>query len=78
MHELGAHEMLIFSEGKACAAHFDVINPLDKQVIISEGDPAVPPRFAARPVCPNIAAPKMNTQSKAPKHVMHGVEALWL
>ena len=54
------------------------MNPLEKQVTVSEIDPTVPPQFAGMHVCPNIAFPKFNAQSKAPKHVMYGVEALWL
>ena len=65
-------------EGRACAAHFDVINPLDKQVLVIENDPAVPTGYAGRPVCPNIAVPRFNEQSTAPKHIMYNIEALWL
>ena len=65
-------------EGRACAAHFDVVNPLDKQVVASMGDHTVPDEFKGRAVCPNIAVPRMNETSEAPKHIMYGVEALWL
>ena len=66
-------------EGRACAAHFDVVNPLDKQVIASMGDPTIPDYFRGRAVCPNIAVPQINETSDAPEHIMYGVfEALWL
>ena len=65
-------------EGRACAAHFDVVNPLDKQVVASMGDESIPECFRGRSVCPNIAAPRTIETSVAPKHVMYGIEALWM
>ena len=65
-------------EGRACASHFDVVNPLDKQVVASMGDESIPVCFRGRSVCPNIAAPRTIETSVAPKHVMYGIEALWM
>ena len=65
-------------EGRACASHFDVVNPLDKQVVASMEDDTLPQHFRGRSVCPNIATPKTIEQSEAPKHVMYGIEALWM
>ena len=65
-------------EGRARAAHLDVINPLDKQVVESMGDESIPEYFRGRSVCPNIAAPRTIETSVAPKHVMYGIEALWM
>ena len=45
-------------EGRACASHFDVVNPLDKQVIASRMDEVVPEERRGRSVCPNIATPR--------------------
>ena len=42
------------------------------------GDPTIPDYFKGRAVCPNIAVPRINETSDAPKHIMYGVEALWL
>ena len=36
-------------EGRACAAHFDVVNPLEKQVIASMGDDTIPEHFKGKP-----------------------------
>ena len=71
-------------EGRACAAHFDVVNPLDKQVIASRMDEVVPEERRGRSVCPNIATPRITESSGKeddkiqPKHVMYGIEAFWL
>ena len=71
-------------EGRACAAHFDVVNPLDKQVIASKLDEVVPEAFRGRSICPNIATPRITESSGKeddkiqPKHVMYGIEAFWL
>ena len=46
-------------EGRACASHFDVVNPLDKQIIASKWDDAVPKERKERSVCPNIATPRI-------------------
>ena len=71
-------------EGRACASHFDVVNPLDKQVIASRMDEAVPKERRGRSVCPNIATPRTTEQTGKdedklqPRHVMYGIEAFWL
>ena len=44
--------------GRACASHFDVANPLDKQVVACKEDPLVPPEFKERPVFPNSSIPR--------------------
>ena len=44
-------------EGRACASHFDVVNPLEKQVIASKMDDVVPKERRGRSVCPNIGYP---------------------
>ena len=71
-------------EGRACAAHFDVVNPLEKQVEASKLDETIPEAFRGRSVCPNIATPKITESSGKedekiqPKHVMYGIEAFWM
>ena len=71
-------------EGRACASHFDVVNPLDKQVIASKLDDAVPKERRGRSVCPNIATPRVteptgkDEDKLQPRQVMYGIEALWL
>ena len=71
-------------EGRACASHFDVVNPLDKQVIASNLDEVVPEAYRGRSVCPNIAVPRVTEPTGKdedkiqPRHVMYGIEALWL
>ena len=41
---IGSHVKCSFAvpEGRACASHFDVINPLDKQVVASMEDDTIP------------------------------------
>ena len=41
--------------GRACASHFDVQNPLEKQVVACKDDPLVLQDFRERPVFPNIS-----------------------
>ena len=71
-------------EGRACASHFDVVNPLDKQGITSMGDETIPEHYRGRSVCPNIASPKIiepsgkDDDKNMPKHVMYGIEAMWI
>ena len=71
-------------EGRACASHFDVVNPLDKQVIASRMDEVVPEERRGRSVCPNIATPRVteplgkDEDKIQPRHVMYGIEAFWL
>ena len=71
-------------EGRACAAHFDVVNPLDKQVEASKLDETIPEDFRGRSVCPNIATPKIiepsgkEDEKIQPRHVMYAIEAFWL
>ena len=70
-------------EGRACASHFDVVNPLDKQVIASRMDEVVPEERRGRSVCPNIATPRVteplgkDEDKVQPRHVMYGIEAFW-
>ena len=70
--------------GKACASHFDVVNPLDKQVISSMGDDTIPQQWKGKSVCPNIASPRIvetagkEDDKNLPKHVMYGIEAFWI
>ena len=73
--QIGCTKMLTCCSGRACAAHFDLINPLDKQVISSECDPAFPPRCAGRPVCPFFAVPRFNTVKGTKTHHV-GVEVV--
>ena len=71
-------------EGRACASHFDVVNPLDKQVIASKDDEAVPEERREQSVCPNIATPRITDptgkeeEKLQPRQVMYNIEALWL
>ena len=71
-------------EGRACASHFDVVNPLDKQIIASKWDDAVPNERKQRSVCPNIATPRITEptgkedEKLQPRQVMYTIEALWL
>ena len=71
-------------EGRACASHFDVVNPLDKQAIASKMDEVVPEERRGRSVCPNIATPRVteplgkDEDKVQPRHVMYGIEAFWL
>ena len=41
--------------GRACASHFDIQNPLEKQVVACKDDPLVPEHFRERPVFPSQA-----------------------
>ena len=71
-------------EGRACASHFDVVSPLDKQVIASNDDDAVPEERKEKSVCPNIATPRITEstgkeeEKLQPRQVMYNIEALWL
>ena len=71
-------------EGRACASHFDVVNPLDKQVIASKDDDAVPEERKEQSVCPNIATPRITEptgkeeEKLQPRQAMYTIEALWL
>ena len=71
-------------EGRACAAHFDVVNPLDKQVIVSKHDGVVPENRRGRSVCPNIATPRVTEPSgkeddkMQARQAMYTMEAFWL
>ena len=71
-------------EGRACAAHFDVVNPLDKQVIVSKHDGVVPENCRGRSVCPNIATPRVTEPSgkeddkMQARQAMYTMEAFWM
>ena len=70
--------------GRACASHFDVVNPLDKQVVSSMGDDTIPEQWKGRSVCPNIASPRIveptgkEDDKNLPKHVMYGIVFFFL
>ena len=61
--------------GRACASHFDVQNPLEKQVVACNDDPLVPEEFRERPVFPNIVIPRYQPNKQAgAKAAMNNME----
>ena len=65
--------------GRACASHFDVQNPLEKQVVACNDDPLVPEEFRERPVFPNIVIPRYQPNRQAgPKAAMNNMELMWI
>ena len=44
--------------GRACASHFDVQRPMEKQIVASKDDPLVPDEYKEKPVFPNISIPR--------------------
>ena len=63
--------------GRACAAHFDTRNPLEKRLVADKHDVTIPDQFKRQMVVANIAFPRLSNQ-KAPKHIMFNIEAVWL
>ena len=65
--------------GRACASHFDVQNPLEKQVVACKDDSLVPEEFRERPVFPNIVIPRYQPNRQAgPKAAMNNMELMWI
>ena len=65
--------------GRACASHFDVQNPLEKQVVACMDDPLVPEEFRERPVFPNIVIPRYQpNRQDGGKAAMNNMELLWI
>ena len=65
--------------GRACASHFDVQNPLEKQVVACNDDPLVPEEFRERPVFPNIVIPRYQPNKQGgPKAAMNNMELMWI
>ena len=65
--------------GRACASHFDVQNPLEKQVVACKDDPLVPQDFRERPVFPNISIPRYQPVKQAgAKAAMNNMELMWI
>ena len=65
--------------GRACASHFDVQNPLEKQVVACNDDPLVPEEFRERPVFPNIVIPRYQPNRQAgAKAAMNNMELMWI
>ena len=65
--------------GRACASHFDVQNPLEKQVVACNDDPLVPEEFREKPVFPNIVIPRYQPNRQAgAKAAMNNMELLWI
>ena len=65
--------------GRACASHFDVQNPLEKQVVACNDDPLVPEEFREKPVFPNIVIPRYQPNRQAgAKAAMNNMELMWI
>ena len=65
--------------GRACASHFDVQNPWEKQVVACNDDPLVPEEFREKPVFPNIVIPRYQPNRQAgAKAAMNNMELLWI
>ena len=65
--------------GRACASHFEVQNPLEKQVVACKDDPLVPEDFRERPVFPNIVIPRYQpTRQDGAKAAMNNMELVWI
>ena len=65
--------------GRACASHFDVQNPLEKQVVACNDDPLVPEEFREKPVFPNIVIPRYQpTKQAGAKAAMNNMELMWI
>ena len=64
--------------GRACASHFDVANPLDKQVVASKEDPLVPQEFKERPVFPHISISRYQPKATGVRAVMSNIELMWI
>ena len=59
--------------------HFDVQNPLEKQVVACKDDPLVPPDFRERPVFPNISIARYQpSKQSGPKGAMNNMELMWI
>ena len=59
-------------------SHFDVQNPLDKQVVACKEDPLVPEEFKERPVFPNFSIPRYQPKATRVKAVMSNIELKWI
>ena len=59
--------------------HFDVQNPLEKQVVACNDDPVAPESFRERPVFPNISIRRCQpTKQTGPKAAMNNMELMWI
>ena len=65
--------------GRACASHFEVQNPLEKQVVVCKDDLLVPEDFRERPVFPNIVIPRYQpSKQDGAKAAMNNMELMWI
>ena len=65
--------------GRACAAHFKVLNPLDKIVVARDDDPFVPDNQKGKQVFPNCCHPRAVDNGKpTPSNVQYTTEAYWV
>ena len=63
--------------GRACASHFHVLNPLDKVVVTRTDDEPVPADRRGLQVVPNTTYPKAPKGTLKPSDIMIGLETYW-
>ena len=63
--------------GRACASHFDVLNPMDKIVVTRRGDESIPEDHRGLQVVPNTFYPKASKNTLKPSDLMIGLETYW-
>ena len=63
--------------GRACASHFNVLNPLDKVVVTRKDDDTVPSDHRGVEVVPNTFYPKASKSTLKPSDLMIGFETFW-
>ena len=68
----------IVKSGRACASHFDVINPMDKVVVTRLDGPTIPEDHKGLQVVPNTFYPKASKNTLKPSDLMMGLETYWV
>ena len=63
--------------GRACASHFNVLNPLDKVVVTRTDDDTVPSDHKGLQLVPNTFYPKASKSTLKPSDLMIGFETYW-
>ena len=63
-------------EGRACASHFLILDPLNKTIIANPRDECVPASWKGKQVFPNCSHPKANRWGiKSPSNTIYALEA---
>ena len=63
--------------GRACASHFDVLNPMDKVMVARKDDEPIPETHRGLQVVPNTFYPKTSKNTLKPPDLMIGLETYW-